>query len=50
VYDILGRSLASGMCEQGDDTIVDMPTMSGSYFVMLVDAEENKQVVHFMVE
>lgn len=50
VYDILGRSLASGICEYGDNTIIDMPTMSGSYFVMLVDAEENKQVVHFMVE
>lgn len=50
IYDSLGRSIAAGMCSASGKTVLELPNVAGYYFVMLVDAQANKQVVHVLVE
>ena len=50
VYDVLGRQLASGVCGASEKAVLELPDVSGSYFVMIIDSSEQKQVVHVMVE
>lgn len=50
IYDMFGRLIAMGDCRDGEKTLVELPSISGSYFVMLLDEQQNKQVVHVLVE
>ena len=50
IYDMLGRNVASGVSGDGEKTVVELPSVSGSYFIMLIDSQDNQQVVHVLVE
>jgi hypothetical protein len=50
IYDMFGRLIVMGDCRDGEKTLVELPSISGSYFVMLLDEQQNKQVVHVLVE
>lgn len=50
VYDVLGRQIAFGVCGASEKAVLELPDVSGSYFVMIIDSCEQKQVVHVMVE
>ena len=50
LYDIAGRCLLEGVCEYGQVQHFELPTVAGSYFLTMVDAENRKQTIHMVVD
>ena len=50
LYDITGRCLLAGVCELGQVQHFELPTVAGSYFLTMVDAENRKQTIHMVVD
>lgn len=50
LYDISGRCLLDGICKQGQIQQFDLPSIIGSYFLTIIDEDNNKQTIHFMLE
>ena len=50
LYDVAGRCLLEGVCEYGQVQHFELPTVAGSYFLTMVDAENRKQTIHMVVD
>ena len=50
LYDVAGRCLLEGVCEYGQVQHFELPTIAGSYFLTMVDAENRKQTIHMVVD
>lgn len=50
LYDMLGRCIVVGVCEQGQIQQFDLPNVAGTYFLTMLDELNNKQVIHFLME